>query len=74
LRSMILAEIAAALEELPQEQREVFEMTEYGNMSVKEIAAKTYVPVNTVLSRKHYAVKHLRKRLKDLYADVVGAK
>jgi len=72
LRSLILAEIAAALEELPKEQRDVFEWTEFDNMSVKEAAAEAGVPVNTALSRKHYAVRHLRKRLKDLYADVVG--
>jgi len=71
LRALIFAEIAAALEELPREQREVFEMTEYDNLSVKEAAAKTGAPVNTVLSRKHYAVKRLRARLRDLYAEVV---
>jgi RNA polymerase sigma factor (sigma-70 family) len=72
LRSMIYDEVKAALAELPPEQREAFELSEYLDYSVKEIAEKTHVPVNTVLSRKHYAVVHLRKRLKELYADIMG--
>jgi len=56
-------EIQAAITELPKEQREVFEMTELQDLSVKEVAELTNTPVNTVLSRKHYAVKYLRKRL-----------
>jgi len=46
-------------------------MTELLDFSVKETAEKTKTPVNTVLSRKHYAVKYLRKRLKELYSDVI---
>jgi RNA polymerase sigma factor (sigma-70 family) len=72
LRSLVLAEIESAVNELPPEQREVFELTEYYDMPVKEIAKNTGVPVNTVLSRKHYAVVHLRKTLKELYKTVVG--
>ncbi|WP_041611091.1 RNA polymerase sigma factor [Treponema primitia] len=72
LRSFILDEINNALEELPNEQRDVFEMTEYLGLSVKEVAEQTHTPVNTVLSRKHYAVLHLRKRLAGLYADLMG--
>ncbi|AEF82819.1 RNA polymerase sigma factor [Leadbettera azotonutricia] len=72
LRSMIYDEVKTALAELPQEQREVFELSEYSDYSVKEIAEKTHTPINTVLSRKHYAVLHLRKRLKELYADIMG--
>jgi RNA polymerase sigma factor (sigma-70 family) len=72
LRSLIFDEIQTALLDLPEEQREVFEQTEFYNYSIKEIAEKTGVPVNTVLSRKHYAVKTLRKRLTELYGDVVG--
>jgi RNA polymerase sigma factor (sigma-70 family) len=72
LRSMILDEVKTALTELPEEQRIVFEQTEFSGLSVKEVAEKTGVPVNTVLSRKHYAVLHLRKRLKYLYADLMG--
>jgi RNA polymerase sigma factor (sigma-70 family) len=56
-------EIQAILLELPKEQREVFEMTELLDFSVKEVAEKTNTPVNTVLSRKHYAVKYLRSRI-----------
>jgi RNA polymerase sigma factor (sigma-70 family) len=72
LRSLILDEIKSALAELPEDQRIVFELTEIAGFSVKEIAEKTAVPVNTVLSRKHYAVQRLRKRLAELYIDVVG--
>jgi RNA polymerase sigma factor (sigma-70 family) len=71
LRSMIFEEIKTALDDLPEEQRTVFEQTEFLGLPVKEIAQKTNTPVNTVLSRKHYAVVFLRKRLKDLYADVM---
>jgi RNA polymerase sigma factor (sigma-70 family) len=58
--------VEAALAELPKEQREVFEMTELLGFSVKEVAEKTNTPINTVLSRKHYAVKYLRKKLEEL--------
>ena len=74
LRSLILQEIEAALAGLPEKQREVFELSEFYNMPVKEIAKKTGVSENTVLSRKHYAVKRLRKCLWELYCDVMGAK
>jgi len=72
LRSLVFEEIQTALTDLPKEQREVFEMTELLGFSVKEAAEKTHTPVNTVLSRKHYAVKFLRKRLEELYSDVMG--
>jgi RNA polymerase sigma factor (sigma-70 family) len=72
LRGLILDEIKGAVNELPPEQREVFELTEYYDMPVKEIAENTGVSVNTVLSRKHYAVLHLRKTLRELYENVVG--
>jgi RNA polymerase sigma factor (sigma-70 family) len=72
LRSLILDEIQAAVNELPAEQREVFELTEYYDMPVKEIAKNTGVSENTVLSRKHYAVVYLRKTLQELYINVVG--
>ncbi|MDR2632610.1 MAG: sigma-70 family RNA polymerase sigma factor [Treponema sp.] len=71
LRSMIFEEITIAVNDLPEEQRSVFEQTEFLGIPVKEIAEKTRTPVNTILSRKHYAVVFLRKRLKDLYADVM---
>jgi RNA polymerase sigma factor (sigma-70 family) len=72
LRALLLEEIQSALDELPEEQRTVFELTEIMGLPVKETARKTHVPVNTVLSRKHYAVKHLRKSLAELYADLIG--
>jgi RNA polymerase sigma factor (sigma-70 family) len=72
LRSLILDEIEAALMELPPEQREVFEQTELLDLPVKEISRITGTPVNTLLSRKHYAVLRLRERLKLLYGDIVG--
>jgi RNA polymerase sigma factor (sigma-70 family) len=71
LRSLVFDEIQAALADLPKEQREVFELTELLDYSVKEAAEKTHTPVNTVLSRKHYAVKFLRKKLQELYDDVI---
>ncbi|MDR1094762.1 MAG: sigma-70 family RNA polymerase sigma factor [Spirochaetaceae bacterium] len=72
LRRLVAEEVQTALAELPEAQRTAFELSEFHGMAVKEIAAKTNVPVNTVLSRKHYAVKYLRKRLKELYADLIG--
>jgi RNA polymerase sigma factor (sigma-70 family) len=71
LRALILEEIAAAIDELPPLQREIFVQTELLNLPVKEIARNTGVPVNTLLSRKHYAVKHLRERLRDMYMDLI---
>ncbi|MBL7924886.1 MAG: sigma-70 family RNA polymerase sigma factor [Bacteroidia bacterium] len=59
-----------ALEELPAEQREVFVRHELDQQSFKEISDETGVPVNTLLSRKHYAVKFLRKRLTSLYKEL----
>jgi RNA polymerase sigma factor (sigma-70 family) len=71
LRVLFLDEIQTALDDLPEEQRTVFELTEIAGLPVKEVAEKTHTPVNTVLSRKHYAVKHLRKSLAELYTDLI---
>jgi RNA polymerase sigma factor (sigma-70 family) len=71
LRSLVWIELENALSELPPEQREIFELTELDGVPVKEISETTGVAVNTLLSRKHYAVKHLRKRLKGLYKEIV---
>ena len=71
-RSLIFEEIQTAISDLPNEQREVFEMSEFMGFSIKEIAEKKRRSVNTVLSQKHYAVKFLRKRLEELYNDVMG--
>ena len=71
LRSLAWQELEIALSELPAEQREIFELTELEGLPVKEIAKTTGIPVNTLLSRKHYAIKHLRKRLEILYNEMI---
>lgn len=73
LRSLVWVELENALSELPPEQREIFELTELDGIPVKEIAQTTGVAVSTLLSRKHYAVKHLRKRMEGLYRELVCA-
>jgi RNA polymerase sigma factor (sigma-70 family) len=72
LRSFIWAEIESAIDELPPPQREIFIQTEFLDLPVKKIAKESGIPVNTLLSRKHYAVVYLRKRLRALYTDVLG--
>jgi RNA polymerase sigma factor (sigma-70 family) len=72
-RSVILEELEFALDELPEEQREVFVAHEIEGRSFKEIAAETGVSVNTLLSRKRYAVLHLRGRLQAMYDDITKA-
>lgn len=72
MRSLVWQELETALSELPPEQREVFELMELEGISAKELSQTTGVPVNTLLSRKHYAVLHLRKRLKGLYNDLLN--
>ena len=66
-RSVLLDELELALDELPEEQREVFIAHEFEGRSFKQIAADTGVSVNTLLSRKRYAVRHLRERLQNIY-------
>jgi len=68
-RSVLLEELDAALDELPEEQREVFIAHELEGRSFKELAAETGLSVNTLLSRKHYAVLHMRQRLQDIYDE-----
>ena len=68
-RGVLLDELQAALEELPEEQRAVFVGHEVDGRSFKQIAADTGVSVNTLLSRKRYAVLHLRQRLKAIYQE-----
>jgi RNA polymerase sigma factor (sigma-70 family) len=70
-RSLLLEALEEALEELPQAQREVFIAHELQGQSFKEISADTGLSVNTLLSRKHYAVTHLRQRLQLIYEDFV---
>jgi RNA polymerase sigma factor (sigma-70 family) len=68
-RRVLLEELDAALDELPDEQREVFIAHELMGYSFKELAAQSGVSVNTLLSRKHYAVVHLRERLQAIYDE-----
>jgi RNA polymerase sigma factor (sigma-70 family) len=69
LRNALLDELELALDELPPEQREVFVTHELDGRSFKELAAETGVSVNTLLSRKRYAVLHLRERLRSIYDE-----
>ncbi len=68
-REVLIEEIDAALDELPEEQREVFVAHELEGWSFNELAAATGLSVNTLLSRKHYAVLHLRRRLRAIYNE-----
>lgn len=68
-RSVLLEQLDAALEELPEEQRDVFLAHEFDGRSFKEMAAKSGVSINTLLSRKHQAVLHLRRRLRTIYQE-----
>ena len=70
LRSLVWQELETALADLPPEQREAFELMEMEGIPAKEIAESIGVPVNTLLSRKHYAIKHLRKRMEVLYKEI----
>jgi len=71
LKSLVWKELESALSELPSEQREVFELTEMDGIPVKEISLATGISVNTLLSRKHYAVLHLRRKMADLYDAII---
>jgi len=69
-RSVLLEELQEAIDELPEEQREVFLRHEWDGWSFKEMAAETGVSINTLLSRKRYAIRHLRERLQSVYDDL----
>ena len=69
VRNALLDQLELALDELPEEQREVFVAHELDGRSFKELAAETGVSVNTLLSRKRYAVLHLRERLQSIYDE-----
>ena len=69
VRSVLLDELELALNELPEEQREVFIAHELEGRSFKELSAESGVNVNTLLSRKRYAVLYLRERLQSIYED-----
>jgi len=68
-RNLLLEELDAALDELPDEQREVFVAHQIEGRSFRELAAETGESVNTLLSRKHYAVLRLRRRLEDIHEE-----
>ncbi len=71
-KKIIMSALEDALEELPEEQRDVFVMHELQDMSFKDIAAITGAPVPTLISRKRYAVLHLRERLQELYTEFIN--
>lgn len=71
IRSTVWEELENALLELSGEQRTVFELTELEGIPFKEIAESTGIPVNTLISRKRYAILFLRKRLYSLYEDIL---
>ena len=68
-RNVLLDELELALDELPEEQREAFVAHEFEGRSFKQLADETGVSVNTLLSRKRYAVLHLRQRLQQVYDE-----
>lgn len=72
LKSLVWTELDKALEELPEEQRLVFELTEMKGLSFKKISEQTGVSVNTLLSRKRYAVLYLRACFQELYDELIN--
>jgi len=72
-RGLLLDALESAIDELPQEQRDVFIAHELEGRSFKEMAAEKGVSVNTLLSRKRYAMLHLRERLKNIYDEFTKA-
>ena len=73
LHNVLLDELELALDELPEEQRRVFVAHELEGRSFKEMAAESGVGLNTLLSRKRYAVLHLRERLQSVYDEFTKA-
>jgi RNA polymerase sigma factor (sigma-70 family) len=71
-RNLLLDELELAIEDLPEDQREVFVGHELEGRSFKQMAAETGAGVNTLLSRKRYAVRRLRERLQDVYDEFIG--
>jgi len=70
LRNLFWEELFMALDELPEEQKQVFIWHELDDIPFEEIAQRTGQNINTLVSRKRYAVVHLRKRLKQLYLEI----
>jgi RNA polymerase sigma factor (sigma-70 family) len=71
-RKILMSELMEALDELPAEQRDAFVMHEMEDKSFKEMSALTGEPVNTLISRKRYAVVYLRERLRALYEEFIN--
>jgi RNA polymerase sigma factor (sigma-70 family) len=71
LRNLFWEQLFIALDELPVEQKQVFIAHELDEQSFDEISVSTGIKINTLVSRKHYAVLHLRKRLKQLYTEII---
>lgn len=71
LRSYIMEELETAMDELPKEQREVFMLHEMDGKSFNEISEMKGIGINTLISRKRYAVLYLRERLRDLYDELL---
>ena len=72
-RNVLLDELELAIDELPEDQREAFVGHELEGRSFKQMAAESGVSVNTLLSRKRYAVLHLRERLQKIYTEFTKA-
>jgi RNA polymerase sigma factor (sigma-70 family) len=68
-RQVLIEELENAVDELPEEQRQVFVAHEIEGRSFKELAAETGVRLNTLIARKHRAVLHLRERLQDIHGE-----
>jgi RNA polymerase sigma factor (sigma-70 family) len=71
-RAVLMEELEAAIDELPEDQRSVFVAHELEGRSFKEIAEETGLNINTLLSRKRYAILHLRRRLKAIYEEFIS--
>ena len=72
LRNLFWKELKRALQELPEEQKNVFVWNELEDIPFKDIAKRTGENLNTLISRKRYAVLHLRERLVNLYVDILN--
>src|SRR5436190_982515 len=71
LRNLFWEQLFAALDELPEKQKQVFVLNELEDISFNEIALRTGEKINTLISRKRYAVLHLRKRLEQLHKEIL---
>ena len=70
INDLFWQQVFTALDELPQNQRDVFVWNEMEDLTLQEIADKTGENIKTIISRKGYAVKHLRKQLQNLYNEL----